>query len=41
MPDDRAVFENVPSTILQPKSARCVLLGGVWRKPLENPVGRW
>ena len=32
MPDDRAVFENVPSTILQPKSAWCVLFG---RKPLE------
>ena len=34
-PDDRAVFENVPSTILQAKSAWCVLFGGVWRKPLE------
>ena len=29
------VFENVPSTILQPKSAWCVLFGGVLRKPLE------
>ena len=35
MPFDRAVFENVPSIILQPKSAWCVLFGGVWRKPLE------
>ena len=35
MPDDRAVFENVPSAVLQPKSAWCVLFGGVWRKPLE------
>ena len=35
MPDDRAVFENIPSTILQPKSAWCILFGGVWRKPLE------
>ena len=35
MPDDRAVFENVPSNILQPTSAWCVLFGGVWRKPVE------
>ena len=35
MPDGRAVFENVPPTIPQPKSAWCVLFGGVWRKPLE------
>ena len=35
IPDDRAVFENVPSTILQPKCAWCVLFGGVLRKPLE------
>ena len=34
MPDDHAVFENVPSSILQPKSAWCVLFGCVWRKPL-------
>ena len=34
-PDDRAVFEIVPSSILQPKSAWCVLFGGVWRKPLD------
>ena len=34
MPCDRAVFENVPSIILQPKSAWCVLFGGVWRKSL-------
>ena len=34
-PVDRAVFESVPSTIPQPKSAWCVLFGGVWRKPLE------
>ena len=33
MPDDRAVFENVPSTILQPKSAWCLEV--FWRKPLE------
>ena len=32
MPGDRAVFENVPSTMLQPNSAWCVLSGGVWRK---------
>ena len=36
MPDGRAVFENVPSTTLQPKSAWGVLFGGVWRKPLET-----
>ena len=30
-----SVFDNVPSTILQPKSAWCVLFGCVWRKPLE------
>ena len=35
MPDDRAVFENVPSSIQQPKSACCVPFGGVWRKPLD------
>ena len=35
MPVDRAVFENVPPTILQPKYAWCVLFGGVWRKPVE------
>ena len=35
MPVDRAVFENVLSIVLQPKSAWCVLFGGVWRKPLE------
>ena len=35
MPCDRAVFENVPSIILQTKSAWCVLFGGVWRKSLE------
>ena len=35
MPFDRIVFENVPSIILQPKSAWCVLFGGFWRKPLE------
>ena len=35
VPDDRAVFEHVPSATLQPKSAWCVLFGGVWRKPLE------
>ena len=29
MPDDRAVFENVPPTILQRKSAWCVLTGRV------------
>ena len=29
----RESCENVPSTILQPKSAWCVLFGGVWRKP--------
>ena len=28
MPFDRAVFENVPSITLQPKSAWCVLFGG-------------
>ena len=39
MPDDRAVFENVPSTILQPKSVWCVLFGGVWKKPLEMLQG--
>ena len=35
MPFDRAVFENVQSIMLQPKSAWCVLFGSVWRKPLE------
>ena len=35
IPDDRTVFENMPSTILQPKSAWCIPFGGVWRKPLE------
>ena len=35
VPDDRAVFEYVPSTIPQPKSAWCVLFGGVWRRPLK------
>ena len=35
MPCDRAVFENLPSIILLPKSAWCVLFGGVWRKSLE------
>ena len=35
MPDGHAVFENVPSSVLQPKSAWCTLFGGVWRKPLD------
>ena len=32
---DRAVFENVPSFIIHPRSAWTILFGGVWRKPLE------
>ena len=32
---DRAAFDNISPTILQPKSASSVLFGGVWRKPLE------
>ena len=39
MPCDRAVIENEPSIILQPKSAWCVLFGGVWRKSLEISRG--
>ena len=35
MSDDRAVFENVPSTVLQHQVCLCVLFGGLWRKPLE------
>ena len=34
MPHDRAVFGNEPSSKHRPKSAWCVLFGGVWRKPL-------
>ena len=32
---DRAVFENVPSFIIHPKSAWTILSGGAWRNPLE------
>ena len=39
IPCVRAVFETVPSIILQPKSAWCVLFGGVWRKSVENLRG--
>ena len=39
MSDDRAVFENVPSIILQYKSVWSVLCGSYLRKPLE--ILRW
>ena len=39
MPFDRTAFENVPSILLQPKSARNIMFGGVWRKPREILLG--